>query len=77
MGFLTEDRKESGCFLLLDITANMQAAILRRGYTRAGFVSEGEIKRLCSDPEDEAARAHARPRGAGASIFPAAISRRC
>src|SRR5947209_9064352 len=26
MGFLTEDRKESGCFLLLDVTANMQAA---------------------------------------------------
>ena len=29
MAFLTEDRKESGCFLLLDVTANMQVAVLR------------------------------------------------
>src|SRR5579863_6034216 len=27
MAFLTEDRKESGCFLLLDILANMQIAL--------------------------------------------------
>jgi len=47
MGFLTEDRKESGCFLLLDVIANMQAAILRKGFTRAGFVKEREIERLC------------------------------
>jgi inositol transport system ATP-binding protein len=47
MGFLTEDRKESGLFLLLDLMENMQTAILRRGYTRAGFVREGEIQRLC------------------------------
>ncbi len=49
MGFLTEDRKESGCFLLLDVTSNMQAAILRRGYTRAGIVREREIERLCQE----------------------------
>ena len=30
MGFLTDDRNESGCFLLLDVTANMQTAILRK-----------------------------------------------
>jgi inositol transport system ATP-binding protein len=47
MAFLTEDRKESGCFLLLDVTANMQTAILRRGYSTAGFVKEREIERLC------------------------------
>ena len=47
MGFLTEDRKESGCFLTLDITSNMQAAILRQGYTRAGIVREREIEKLC------------------------------
>jgi inositol transport system ATP-binding protein len=47
MGFLTEDRKESGCFLLLDVMANMQAAILRHGYTRMGIVREREIERLC------------------------------
>jgi len=49
MGFLTEDRKESGCFLVLDIMSNMQAAILRQGYTTAGIVREGEIERLCQD----------------------------
>ncbi len=47
MGFLTEDRKESGCFLVLDVTSNMQAAILRRGYTTAGIVREREIEKLC------------------------------
>ena len=47
MGFLTEDRKESGLFLMLEVMENMQAAILRRGFTRAGFVKEGEIQRLC------------------------------
>ena len=47
MAFLTEDRKESGCFLLLDIQANMQIALLRRGHARAGFVKEREIEALC------------------------------
>jgi inositol transport system ATP-binding protein len=47
MAFLTEDRKESGCFLLLDIMANMQMALLRHGHARAGFVKEREIERLC------------------------------
>jgi inositol transport system ATP-binding protein len=47
MGFLTEDRKESGLFLLLDVIENMQTAILHDGFTRAGFVKEGEIAALC------------------------------
>ncbi len=47
LAFLTEDRKESGCFLILDIQANMQIALLRRGYARAGFVKEREIEELC------------------------------
>jgi inositol transport system ATP-binding protein len=47
MAFLTEDRKESGCFLLLDIMANMQIALLRHGHARAGFVREREIEKLC------------------------------
>ncbi|HLW91970.1 MAG TPA: sugar ABC transporter ATP-binding protein [Roseiarcus sp.] len=47
MAFLTEDRKESGCFLLLDIMANMQVALLRHGHVRAGFVKEREIAALC------------------------------
>jgi inositol transport system ATP-binding protein len=47
MAFLTEDRKESGCFLLLDVMANMQIALLRHGHARAGFVKEREIEALC------------------------------
>jgi inositol transport system ATP-binding protein len=49
MAFLTEDRKESGCFLLLDVMANMQIALLRHGHARAGFVKEREIEALCQE----------------------------
>jgi inositol transport system ATP-binding protein len=49
MAFLTEDRKESGCFLLLDVMANMQVALLRRGHARAGFVKERGIEKLCQE----------------------------
>ena len=49
MAFLTEDRKESGCFLLLDIMANMQIALLRHGHARGGFVKEREIEKLCQE----------------------------
>ncbi len=48
MAFLTEDRKESGCFLLLDIQQNMQMAALHAGYVRRGFVQQ---KRLSEDCE--------------------------
>jgi inositol transport system ATP-binding protein len=49
MAFLTEDRKESGCFLLLDVMANMQVAVLRDKYVRAGFVMEKQIETLCQE----------------------------
>ncbi len=52
MAFLTEDRKESGCFLLLDIMANMQIALLRDGYSTAGFVKEREIEGLCQQQKN-------------------------
>jgi inositol transport system ATP-binding protein len=49
MAFLTEDRKESGCFLLLSVVDNMQIAVLRDSYVRAGFVNEAEIEKLCRE----------------------------
>jgi inositol transport system ATP-binding protein len=49
MAFLTEDRKESGCFLLLDVMANMQVAVLRNNYVRAGFVDERAVEKLCQE----------------------------
>ncbi|MGO9758008.1 MAG: sugar ABC transporter ATP-binding protein [Roseiarcus sp.] len=49
MAFLTEDRKESGCFLLLSVVDNMQVAVLRDKYVRAGFVDESAIEKLCRE----------------------------
>ena len=52
MAFLTEDRKASGCFLLLDIMANMQMALLRHGHATAGFVNERKIGALCHEQKN-------------------------
>jgi inositol transport system ATP-binding protein len=52
MAFLTEDRKASGCFLLLDIMANMQIALLRHGHATAGFVNERKIEALCQQQKN-------------------------
>jgi len=48
MAFLTEDRKETGCFLMLDVLENMQIAIINRGYVKGGFVAEGDVMRDCN-----------------------------
>jgi ABC-type sugar transport system ATPase subunit len=47
MAFVTEDRKETGCFLLLDVLANMAMAALSRDFVRAGMVNHGEARRAC------------------------------
>jgi len=52
MAFLTEDRKETGCFLMLDVLENMQIAIINRGYVNAGFVAEGDVMRDCNVMKD-------------------------
>ena len=39
MAFLTEDRKETGCFLILDVLENIQIAVLNKGYVSNGFVT--------------------------------------
>ncbi|MPL79708.1 Galactose/methyl galactoside import ATP-binding protein MglA [bioreactor metagenome] len=49
MALLTEDRKDTGCFLQLSILENMQIAALMQGHTRAGFVDEAQIGALCED----------------------------
>jgi inositol transport system ATP-binding protein len=51
MAFLTEDRKETGCFLLLDIQENTQMAVLQNKYVKNGFVQQ---KRLSKDSADMA-----------------------
>jgi inositol transport system ATP-binding protein len=47
MAFLTEDRKDTGCFLLLDILANMDVAVLSQRYVSYGFVQHGALERDC------------------------------
>ena len=52
MAFLTEDRKETGCFLLLDVMSNMQIALLRHSHVKFGFVDERTLEGLCQAQKD-------------------------
>jgi inositol transport system ATP-binding protein len=47
MAFLTEDRKETGCFLSLNIQNNMDSAVLSQRYTRNGFVQNKTLGQDC------------------------------
>jgi inositol transport system ATP-binding protein len=49
MAFLTEDRKETGCFLLLDIQENTQMAVLQNKYVKYGFVQQGPLRKDSQD----------------------------
>jgi len=49
MAFLTEDRKDTGCFLPLSITENMQMAVIQDRFTSGGFVRQGEVDRTCEE----------------------------
>jgi inositol transport system ATP-binding protein len=48
MAFLTEDRKESGLFLWLDVLENMEMAALNHRFVRHGFVRDAEVRAECS-----------------------------
>ena len=52
IAFITEDRKETGCFLLLDVLDNMQVALLRTRGVTAGFVNERAIEKLCLEQKN-------------------------
>jgi inositol transport system ATP-binding protein len=47
MAFLTEDRKETGCFLILDVLENMQMAVLSQRFVSGGFVRQGAASSEC------------------------------
>lgn len=49
MAFLTEDRKDTGCFLQLSILENMQIAMLQDKYVRMGFVEQGAVSSQCDE----------------------------
>ncbi len=66
MAFLTEDRKETGCFLLLDIQENTQMAVLQNKYVKNGFVQQ---KRLSKDSAEMANRLRVRTPDMGEPII--------
>ena len=47
MAFLTEDRKETGCFLSLNIQENMDSAVLNQRYVAWGFVQNQQLHADC------------------------------
>jgi inositol transport system ATP-binding protein len=49
LAFLTEDRKETGCFLLLDIQENAQMAVLQQRYVHFGFVQQETLNKAAAD----------------------------
>ena len=47
MAFITEDRKETGCLLILDVLENMQIAVLQDRFVKGGFVAERDVTTAC------------------------------
>jgi inositol transport system ATP-binding protein len=48
VGFVTEDRKETGCFLGLSVLENLEIAVLSRDFVRWGFVRAGAVRAACA-----------------------------
>jgi inositol transport system ATP-binding protein len=48
VAFVTEDRKETGCFLALGVLENLQISVLNRDFVRFGFVRERAVTRACA-----------------------------
>jgi inositol transport system ATP-binding protein len=49
MAFITEDRKETGCLLILDVLENMQVAVLQERFVSFGFVAETAVTAACRE----------------------------
>lgn len=47
--FLTEDRKETGCFLTLNCLENIQSALITRAHVTAGFVDQSTVTKLAEE----------------------------
>ncbi|WP_461538601.1 sugar ABC transporter ATP-binding protein [Spongorhabdus nitratireducens] len=49
VALLTEDRKETGCFLQLSVLQNMEMAVLTDSYVEKGFVQQQQVNELCEE----------------------------
>ena len=48
MALVTEDRKETGCFLPLSVLDNLEIAVLTRDFVRLGFVRRAAVREVCA-----------------------------
>ena len=48
LGFVTEDRKDTGCFLGLSILENLEISVLDRDFVRGGFVRTAAARAACA-----------------------------
>jgi len=48
VGYVTEDRKESGCFPGLSVLENLEISVLSRDFVRMGFVHAQRARRACA-----------------------------
>ncbi len=48
MAFVTEDRKETGCFLGLSVLENLEISVLNRDFVRFGFVRQRAVTQACA-----------------------------
>jgi len=48
MAFVTEDRKDTGCFLRLSVLENLQIAVLEGDFVRCGFVRGRAVTQACA-----------------------------
>ena len=48
MAFVTEDRKETGCFLRLSVLENLEIAVLKGAFVRCGFVRKRAATQACA-----------------------------
>src|SRR5262249_29797172 len=48
LALVSEDRKESGCFLALSVLENLEITVLNRDFVRAGFVRGRAVQEACA-----------------------------
>jgi inositol transport system ATP-binding protein len=48
MAFVTEDRKETGCFLALNVLENLEISVLKGDFVRCGFVRQRAVTQACA-----------------------------